>query len=286
MSDPAEIELDLSGVGDLPPLLRADRETAKNRIATAQALGTPIDLRGLCLQQVDLREFDLRNARLSDLDLSEANLNHADMSGADLRGTILSGASLIGANLSGADLSFATLKGADLEDCHVDGANFYNATLRKARLSGVHGYRSASWLGVDLAEARFTGAYRLRRFAMDQNYLHEFRRESRLHEAWYWVWWLTSDCGRSLFRWTFVIAFIAVLFGQLYQLAGVDFGEDALWITPYYFSVITLTSLGYGDISPTTSVGQALSMIEVMLGYIALGGLLSIFTNKMARRSG
>lgn len=82
-----------------------------------------------------------------------------------------------------------------------------------------------------------------------------------------------------------VILSIAVIFAHLYQFAGVDFGEHANAVTPYYFSVITLTSLGYGDISPVSEFGQLLTMIEVLLGYIALGGLLSIFSNKMARRA-
>ena len=48
---------------------------------------------------------------------------------------------------------------------------------------------------------------------------------------------------------------------------------------------MTLTSLGYGDIVPTSSLGQLLVMLEVCVGYMMLGGLISILANKMARRA-
>jgi voltage-gated potassium channel Kch len=52
-----------------------------------------------------------------------------------------------------------------------------------------------------------------------------------------------------------------------------------------YFSVVTLTTLGYGDIVPSSTAAQVLCMVEVFMGYVMLGGLLSIFSNKMARRA-
>jgi hypothetical protein len=165
------------------------------------------------------------------------------------------------------------------------GASFQHADLQQCRLHGITDYQHADWLGADLAGAHFTGAYRLRRHAMDQNSLHEFRRESRLNEQIYRLWWLTSDCGRSLSRWGVLTALIVVSFANLYPLLSVDFGDGASAVTPYYFSVVTLTSLGYGDISPRTPLGQLAVMAEVVVGYLLLGGMLSILANKMARRA-
>ena len=78
---------------------------------------------------------------------------------------------------------------------------------------------------------------------------------------------------------------VNLLFAGLYVLAGMDFGEGATWLTPIYFSTVTFTTLGYGDITPSTSLPQILVMVEVTLGYIGFGGLLSIFAAKMARRA-
>ena len=49
--------------------------------------------------------------------------------------------------------------------------------------------------------------------------------------------------------------------------------EDLRWIDSLYFCVITLTTVGYGDISPTTNAGKVFTMAYVVVGvgvFIAL----------------
>jgi len=52
-----------------------------------------------------------------------------------------------------------------------------------------------------------------------------------------------------------------------------------------YYSVVTFTTLGFGDITPKTLGSAYWVMAEVVNGYLALGGLISILANKLARRS-
>ena len=49
-----------------------------------------------------------------------------------------------------------------------------------------------------------------------------------------------------------------------------------------YFSVITLTTVGYGDFSPQTSPGKIFTMIYVLVGL----GLISGFVYLLAERTG
>ena len=55
-------------------------------------------------------------------------------------------------------------------------------------------------------------------------------------------------------------------------------------LSPLYYSIVTLTSLGYGDIVPASGPAQMIAILEAMTGYVMLGGLLSIFSTKIARR--
>ncbi|MEM1448310.1 MAG: pentapeptide repeat-containing protein [Planctomycetota bacterium] len=224
---------------------------------------------------------DLSNARLAGASLTSADLSRAILAAADLRD-----ARLCDVTLSGADLTHATLDEADLTGASVDGARFDHASLAGTALTGTRFFRRASWLAVDLRNIDFSGAYLLRDFIQDQNFLDEFRRQSRLHEWIYRLWWLTSDCGRSAFRWAACGAIIAMFFAGLYTQVGIDYGDYQTPLSPVYFSVVTFTTLGYGDALPTTTAAQAIVIAEVVAGYVMLGGLLSLITNKLARRAG
>ncbi len=124
----------------------------------------------------------------------------------------------------------------------------------------------------------------VRRWIIDENYLHEFRTGSRRAEWIYRLWWITSDCGRSFWRWGAWTGVVVVLFATAYSFAEIDFGDYRTRLSPLYFSVVTLTTLGFGDVLPKSVGAQILTMIEVVVGYVALGGLLSILANRMGRR--
>ena len=226
----------------------------------------------------------LDEARLFEADLSGASLSQASLRGADLRCTKLTGAWIHDADLTDVDASRCELDEARLDRSRVDGATFDFADLRRASLAGLSGYDTASWLGVDDRESDYRGAYALRRLIVDENYLHEFRNAGRWHAILYWLWRVTSDCGRSFSRWALWTVLVVLLFAGLYGFVDIDYGDHPTFLSPIYFSVVTLTTLGYGDVLPASVAAQVVVMAEVILGYIALGGLISILANKMARR--
>jgi hypothetical protein len=55
--------------------------------------------------------------------------------------------------------------------------------------------------------------------------------------------------------------------------------------TPYYFSIVTFTTLGFGDVVPINMAGEICVSLEVIIGYVMLGGLISILASIIARRS-
>ncbi len=248
------------------------------------------DLRGASLEKANARAAgfgaaDLRGARLFDADLDEASFTRADLRGADLSGSRLRGARLVAARLEDATLLEADLARADLSDASVAGARFDRSNLADARLARLRGFERASFLGIDTRPIDFTGAYLLRREILDQNYLHEFRSGGRGRAFVWWVWWLTSDCGRSATRWLLFVTLVWAAFGLAYEEVGLDLGPHPTPLSPFYFSLVTLTTLGFGDVLPKSVAAQTLVMIEVALGYVGLGGLLAILSAKMTRRA-
>lgn len=258
------------------------------RLEKCELLGA--DLTGADLTECRASGAGLGNARLDratcfNADFENATLSRASLRQCELKAARLKGARIRESDLSDADLSRAELRQADLERSRVDRARFFDADLREARLRGLVGYDRARWVGADILGVDFCGAYLIRRTIMDQSFLHEFRNQSRLNAVIYWAWWLTSDCGRSFVRWGSWIGVLAFAFAGLFSLVAVDYGEHATFLSSLYYSVVTLTTLGYGDAVPASPAAQVLAMIEVVVGYVMLGGLLSIFANKMARRA-
>ena len=294
--------LDLSGV-DLAGAELSGADLTGSRLIGSNLAGAI--LHGSTLDDAELMAADLTGANLSDATACRAGFGKAKLAGLQAFGANLSGASLSGADLTGADLSTtnlraarlvaavvadvvllrADLREADLTDCGVDRSIFRGADLRGARVRGVRGYHTADWVNTDVRDVDFCGAWLLRRHVLDENFIHEFRSQSPAYEWVYKLWWASSDCGRSISRWGAWTVLVAVVYGFLYMLVDVDYGSHETFLSPLYYSVVTFTTLGYGDVLPASAAAQIMAVSEVVLGYVSLGGLLSIMANKLARRA-
>ena len=302
------IDRDLSGV-NLAGVDLSGADLSRANLTRANLVGAKLEgtvLFGATLDHAELLKADLRGADLTPASARETGFGGAVLEEANLFNATLTGATFTQSNLKGVDARTADLTGARLRECclhdadcsqsalretdlagsDVRGATFEGADLRRSKLSGLRGATKANWIGADILDVDFCGAYLVRRHILDQNYLHEFRRQSKTTEAVYWVWWVTSDCGRSFVRWGLWTAALAVIFAVLYQFVELDLGgRPDNWMTTVYFSFVTLTTLGYGDIVPTSATARVVALVEVIAGYMMLGGLLGIFANKMARRA-
>lgn len=82
--------------------------------------------------------------------------------------------------------------------------------------------------------------------------------------------------------WIFIVGCTNIyLFSCLYHLFGVRSGEQIIqrdWATSIYFSIVTWTTLGYGDFSPVESL-RLVAATEAMMGYIYMAVLVGILLN-------
>jgi hypothetical protein len=90
--------------------------------------------------------------------------------------------------------------------------------------------------------------------------------------------WFCGHGERPL-RALLISIFVILLFSGLYCIPnlilysslspGVDYSFGLF--QGFYFSIVTFTTLGFGDFVPKNSIGQTFVVIEVMLGYFMLG---------------
>lgn len=141
---------------------------------------------------------------------------------------------------------------------------------------------------------------RMRKRNKDNNEKTNRQKKSR----WKILWENTSDIFNSVMSRIFHLycgygerpmraALISLGFIFLFSVIFCCFGlidynsspEDKLlgWPQAFYFSIVTFTTLGYGDILPQNGIGQALVVFEVLLGYFMLGALVAIIIRKITR---
>lgn len=56
--------------------------------------------------------------------------------------------------------------------------------------------------------------------------------------------------------------------------------EGWSYLDSFYFTVITLTTVGYGDLSPQTNVGKVFSVLYIFLGLGVFGALIGVVAEK------
>ncbi|MBI2946171.1 MAG: pentapeptide repeat-containing protein [Verrucomicrobia bacterium] len=256
-----------------------------------------VECLGASFQNANLSECSAKRSGFGRCNVSHAKFVMADLTGAtfvnatahhaDFRTSKMAGARFLEADLSHADFSQADLTEVDLRESNLGGATFSKSNLRAVRLPGVRNYTTAHWIGADIRDIYFAGAYLVRRHIADENFLDEFRRQSQVHKWIYWFWSLTSDCGRSMSRWGLFCAVIVIVYGFIFQALGkqIAYPDDlARPFAPWYFSIVNVTTLGFGDVLPKSTLAQILVNSETILGYLGLGGLLTIMGNMMGRR--
>jgi len=127
----------------------------------------------------------------------------------------------------------------------------------------------------------------LSRQIRDDMYLLDFQKR---HPCWYKIWQCFANCGRkfkNLVIWCIVLMSIfAAIYCWFPHAIKPDYINNSLPVVSYiYYSIVTFSTLGFGDIVPLTWWMQLIVASEVIFGYIMLGGLISILANKLARRS-
>ncbi len=81
-----------------------------------------------------------------------------------------------------------------------------------------------------------------------------------------------------------VITVVIIIGSLMYVLEGSEHGFTSI-PTAIYWAIVTLTTVGYGDISPQTAAGKLLASAVMLLGYGIIAVPTGIVTTEFARAS-
>lgn len=275
---------------------------------------------GGMLQGISLKRANLRNVNLvipgspTGYDMRGADLYRANLEHAHLFNINLEGASLMKANLQQANLHCAQLQNTNLLGTRFNGAKIDNIKI------GSHVQQEAIAKQADkdndLVKARdfyeqSEEIYRNLRKAAEANGIytlagHYARKELTMRRMQYDKWSqkrLVSKavdlfCGYGESPINVILFSLMLIFfcAILYFLFGVQseqgviqlsfdksFGENVMsFFSAIYFSVVTFTTLGYGDIHPV-GISRLVATVEAFIGSFALALYVVVFVQKTTR---
>jgi voltage-gated potassium channel len=91
--------------------------------------------------------------------------------------------------------------------------------------------------------------------------------------------------GRKITVFVFTVFTLVIIMGSLmYVIEGEANGFTNI-PRSIYWAIVTLTTVGYGDISPMTGLGQALAAVIMICGYGIIAVPTGIVTVEMTRLS-
>lgn len=91
------------------------------------------------------------------------------------------------------------------------------------------------------------------------------------------------EIGGSIAAYIEVALAFALVYGGVAQLTSEPFfvQGDQTGLPFLYFSVVTMTTLGYGDLSPATDLGRSLVMVQTLFGQVFLVVLVAYLVGSL-----
>jgi hypothetical protein len=285
----------------------------------------PRDLRGAIIEAVDFSgetafadtAFDASkfvNVQFNDASITGSRFDRSTFSdncsftscvgvGSSFRGCDCRGVSFYGANLAGADLSRCDLRDSDLRDT--------NLARAIVTLEGALGFlyrRNWTRFGGDyqaLVTLHPKTARWLRRHIAEEAEAESTRRR---HRMWGTVLYILSNHGRSAGRVGYWAVAVWLLFASLYTALPVPralfgtklgsmlsatapmfgVGSESVYLdfwSALYFSTVTITTLGYGDITPGNAIARGFAAAEAFCGVVLLGVFVALLVQTTTTRS-
>ena len=257
-------------------------------------------LKGANLKGAYLRGAILKNSRLDSTCLENAEMLGADLQNAKLWNSNLTGAKLQNSNLRNAEFNEKTvLFDVNLYQSKIDNSTlkFAYANLDKIVLQEKNNdyskakevYRNLKNYFKQEGLYDVSGVYYYRERLMET----ECNRKEKKYSQWIFDILLKFITGYGerplniLLWWTGIIsgcAFIYYFFNGIYNGISCNITSySPNFLEALYFSIVTFTTLGFGDLAPKSGFFQLFASFEALLGAIFMALFIFVFVRKMIR---
>ncbi|SFS10806.1 Pentapeptide repeat-containing protein [Halomicrobium zhouii] len=276
---------------------------------------------GCSLIGTEFSHVDLRDASLAGADLRESTLDNVDVRQADLSRVNVEDASIRTCDLRGADFRHARFDQTVLSDVRINrDTRFGDAVVYEEELAAAEdaatfeeNAQAAVWAYREIHNIHENNAlpYEARQYYLKEKDVRRrlawesgHRTRAVMAEGARWI----TGYGMSPWRVLATAAVIIVASALLYPLTGglvetVSGGggepESITWsiedpetapqfvlveafYKSLYFSIVTFTTLGYGDVRPVGNFARGLAGVEALLGQLLVAVLVFVLTRRIS----
>jgi len=280
------------------------------------------NLEGRHFEGANLRGAHFEGAHCKNAHFNNASCIGAYFDGADCEKASFYGANCKNAHFKGADCIETHFEGADCRYAHFDGADCGKAHFDNARCNGISfgaiekidknrvihrepcvltgvTYKGADFVNVDTSNVDWSKNPGMKSYIEHQQFVHytKLKAKSKFEKFLFKLWGKTSNYGTSIWKWLESCFRIIVIFAVIYNILDYSrifpngafeisdkIANTPLWFSHIYFSVVTFSTLGFGDVTPIHWVSMILVMLEVFTGYFMLGGLITFLVKWLGRK--
>lgn len=269
-------------------------------------IGGTTDLRGINLSGIKIMDSEIRNANFNYADFSESNiqqvvLNNTYFIGASFEYSRLVMVQLVGSSLGNALFKGAFLNAIQLDDNNANGIKYSKVgflDLLKKLFFCIFTKKSielfpkkgpTTFLLVDVnalnkPENRQTKEY-INWYQHILNNLIKYKELTRTERFSFSFSLLLTKCWDSYLVLAFWGLVVNILFSALFYINSSSFCKlNKNIFESFYYSVVTFTTIGYGEIYPIDIIGRSLVIVEGIIGYIVLGCFIFIIGHKAGKR--
>ena len=93
--------------------------------------------------------------------------------------------------------------------------------------------------------------------------------------------WLKTLISNRFFQVSAGILITMVIGGLVIQV--LETGEITEGDTPFWWAIVTMTTVGYGDIAPVTVIGQTIASFIMLIGYAIIAVPTGIVSAEMVK---
>ncbi|BCV27215.1 ion channel [Shewanella algae] len=264
------------------------------------------------LSGIDLSGISIHNCIIVNSSFSYANFEEAKLGQIEFRDSSLMQANLHKASLGQIRFKRGSLEGSDVSGAHLNVVELNDSSVSsKLKFSEVsYWYLIKNLLLIILGRAnggeKRGQPHTIFLFNQTVGLTSPYNKTFREYVDWYqYVFVSFRDYGHysSLEKWKFSASLLftkcwssysvlfswAMIFISFFALIFFMFPSnianyDGSFFTAFYYSVVTFTTLGYGEITPITGFGRAVVIIEVLIGYVTLGSFVFLLGHKTHAR--